>query len=143
LTAEQTASALAIAANFAGGIKQCWADGSDEFLLQPANASRQGYMAALYARAGMKGAAHALEGNSGFLPAFCGEVSPLDLQGWPILDLAFKPYPGCAFNQAPVHVLRQMLDGPARDRSRIERIRVFMNPTDADYPGVRAYGPFA
>lgn len=142
LSAQQTADALAIAANFSGGLLQCWADGSDEWRLQIGNASRLGLMAALYARGGFRGAKGALDGENGWYRAFSGTVPELDLESWSIPALTFKPYPGCAFNQVSVHMLRALVARERLDASRIAGVVVEMNPLDAAYPGVGAYGPF-
>ena len=136
LAPEQTAHALAIAANLAGGLLQCWEENTPEWRLQLANASRAGVQAARLAEQGMQAATLALEGPNGFYRAFAGSVPPLQLSGWDILDVVFKPYPGCAFNQSSVHTLRAMLRDEQIAPAAVKSIRIAMNPHDAQYPGV-------
>jgi 2-methylcitrate dehydratase PrpD len=142
LNLEQTASAIAIATNFSGGLLQCWVQGTPEWRLQVAHASRSGVVAALLAEQGMSGTKKALEGESGFYKAFAAGAPPLVLEGWEIRDVTFKPYPGCAFNQSPVHALRLLLRQHAISTGEVEQATVDMNPQDLGYPGVSSYGPF-
>lgn len=142
LSTEKIAHAISIATQFAAGTMQTWEDGSDEWRLQVARTSRNAVEAALLARAGLTGSPHALEGSGGFVRAYSGGTLSMDTSGWRILEMKFKPYPGCAFNQAPVHALRQCLAGAKLRAADISRVVVQMNPADAAYPGVTAYGPF-
>ncbi|MEJ2897210.1 MmgE/PrpD family protein [Bordetella avium] len=144
LPASQAVSALAIAAQHASGTLQPWADGSQEWRLQVAKASRDAVVSALLARAGMQGAPACLEGASGFSRAYAGRSAMAQgagLQDWQLPRMTFKPYPGCAFNQSPVHALRALLERIPADQ--VVALEVAMNPQDAAYPGIDAYGPFA
>lgn len=142
LNCEQTANAIAIAVNFSGGLLQCWAQGTPEWRLQVAHASRSGVVASLLAEKGMSGTKKALEGESGFYKAFATTVPSMALEGWDILDVTFKPYPGCAFNQSLVHALRLLLRQHGISPNAVEQVTVDMNPQDLSYPGVDCYGPF-
>lgn len=138
----QTANALAIASSSAAGIMQCWSDGSMEWRLHVAQASQAGVVAALLAEGGVIGAPRALEGNAGFFRAFAGiEPAPL-LSGWDIEQVVFKPYPGCAINQAPVDALLRLLDEEQLNPEQVRHITLTLSPSEYDYPGVREYGPF-
>ncbi|MGS1005878.1 MmgE/PrpD family protein [Achromobacter anxifer] len=142
LTAAQTRNALSIATNLASGLLQTWTDGSQEWRLQIAKTSRDGVHAALLARAGVTGAEFCLEGDSGFGAAYAGKAPVLDFDGWRAPEVVFKPYPGCAFNQAPVQALRDLMAAVAMDAATVERIEIRLNPADAGYPGVALHGPF-
>lgn len=143
LSAEQCAHALAIASNFAAGTMQCWAEGTMEWRIQVANASRAGVVAALLAEKGVTGAGAALEGASGFFRAFAGETPPLQLDDWGILRVMFKPYPGCAINQGPVHALLRLMREYHLNDDHIEQVTVTLSPDQVAYPGVANYGPFS
>jgi 2-methylcitrate dehydratase PrpD len=52
LDADRCANAVAIAANFACGLVQCYVEGTHEAVVQVAQASRNGYVAALLAEQG-------------------------------------------------------------------------------------------
>lgn len=142
LDPDRTAHALAIASNFAAGTMQCWAEGTMEWRIQVANASRAGVVAALLAEAGIRGAAQALEGDCGFFRAFSSEVPPLRLDGWGIERVMFKPYPGCAINQGPLHALMTMLRQHDVPRSDVTGLTVTLSPEQIGYPGVANVGPF-
>ncbi|WP_186310632.1 MmgE/PrpD family protein [Paraburkholderia sp. BCC1886] len=145
LNEQQTASALAIAANFAGGLMQCWAEGTTEWLVQIGHASRAGVISARLAEAGMRGASLALEGPNGFYRAFAGNVPQWTWDGVTpnaILGVTFKPFPGCTINQLPVKTL---LDFAAREQfgaADVEAMTLALNPAYARYPGVDRHGPF-
>ncbi|MGB3290741.1 MAG: MmgE/PrpD family protein [Burkholderiaceae bacterium] len=143
LSEDQTKNALSIATHYASGLMQTWIDGSDEWRLQVAKTSRDAVTAALLASAGMQGSAKCLDGQAGFMQAFGGQCVGFDPAGWNILDMTFKAYPGCAFNQAPVHALRQLLDRSAMNPADVASIALVMNPLDAAYPGICEYGPFS
>ncbi|VVE51448.1 MmgE/PrpD family protein [Pandoraea anhela] len=145
LNVAQCAAALSIASQFCGGTTQCWAEGTQEWLIQVGNASRAGVVAALLAQGGMRGAINALEGPNGFYRAFVGDIPDWHWDGQAIdeiLNVTFKPFPGCAINQLPVKTLidckRQMCFGD----SDVSRMTLALHPLYARYPGVDRYGPF-
>ncbi|HTH89519.1 hypothetical protein, partial [Mycobacterium sp.] len=60
---------------------------------------------------------------------------------WNILDVTFKPYPVCAFNQAPAMLgVRLRESGVAAEH--VASIRLGMNEREAMYPGMPSRGPF-
>jgi 2-methylcitrate dehydratase PrpD len=142
LDAATTAHALAIACNFAGGVMQCWAEGSMEWRLQVGHASRSGVIAALLAEQGITGARLALEGPAGLYRALGTDVPTLELQKWRMVNVVFKPYPGCAINQGPVFALLGLLDRENIASSDVESVDVHLSPDQAAYPGVANRGPF-
>jgi 2-methylcitrate dehydratase PrpD len=144
--AATTATALANAVSFTGGVLQSFSDGSDEWRYQPGLAARQGLAAAELARAGAFAARHAFEGKTGFAAAFARR--PCDVedltarlgQDWAMHRVTFKPFPVCAFNQTPVTAaleLRRMLAG-----APVRAVDVRMNPYECGYAGMDAMGPF-
>jgi 2-methylcitrate dehydratase PrpD len=145
LDADTTASAIANAASFTGGILQSFADGTDEWRYQPGIVARNGFGAAELARAGSVAAPFAIEGKAGFARSFARADAAADLatslgRDWATHRVTFKPYPVCAFNQTPVSgalVLRGELGGEVPSA-----VRVRMNPYETGYAGMDATGPF-
>jgi 2-methylcitrate dehydratase PrpD len=137
-------SALAFAANTAAGVTQTWLAGTDEWRYQTAFASRNAYTSARLAAEGARGAADTLEGANGFHRAFAdAAVDPaaiLDGLGatWALDDILLKPYPVCAFNQAPVQQLLELRAAHGLRPEAIERIEARLTPEDLAYPGVDA-----
>ena len=146
LDAATTATALANAVSFTGGVLQSFSDGTDEWRYQPGIAARNGLAAAELARAGAFAAPNAFEGKTGFARAFarteCDVEALLGSLGsdWSIHRVTFKPFPVCAFNQTPVTAaleLRKMLAG-----TPVRSVAVRMNPYECGYAGMDAVGPF-
>jgi 2-methylcitrate dehydratase PrpD len=146
LDAERTASALANAVSFSGGLLQSFADGTDEWRYQVGLVAKVGWTAAELAKAGSTSAPRAFEGKSGFVRTFaraeCDVAALVKRLGddWAVLRVTFKPYPVCAFNQTPVTaalVLRDKLAG-----AEVKAVRVRMNPYETGYAGMDAVGPF-
>lgn len=145
LDAERTAHALGLAAQSAGGLLQCYAEGTPEWRWQVANATRSGIIAALLAEQGLAAATAALDGDRGFYAAYAGlrlEDPGWDDTQWEIDRLTFKPYPGCAINQLPVFQLLDALRQKRFEPAEVQRIVLYLHPADAAYPGVVHYGPF-
>lgn len=146
LNESQTAAAMSNAASFAGGILQSFTDGTDEWRYQVGMAARNGLMAAELAKAGSLSATNALEGRKGFIFSFAraeADVAALATRlgkDWSILQVTYKPFPVCAFNQTPVTAalaLRQEIGD-----AKIQSVRVRMNPFETGYAGLDAVGPF-
>jgi 2-methylcitrate dehydratase PrpD len=149
LDAAQTASALSLASAFAGGTTESFAAGSMEWHFENAIASQSGVLAARLAAAGAVGADTAFEGNAGFLRAVAGSADGAELVAaglgrvWEILNVTFKLYPVCAFNQIPVTVAVRAAGKSSFAAGEIEQVSVEMNDYEAAYPGMGARGPFA
>lgn len=146
LDAATTATALANAVSFTGGVLQSFSDGSDEWRYQPGLAARNGLAAAELARAGSFAAPNAFEGKTGFAAAFARRDCDVEAlvgrlgRDWAMHRVTFKPFPVCAFNQTPVTAaleLRKMLDG-----APLRSVDVRMNPYECGYAGMDAVGPF-
>jgi 2-methylcitrate dehydratase PrpD len=139
--------ALALAASMAGGTTESFAAGTQEWHFQAGQASMTGVLAAELAHAGVPASRRAFEGKGGYLAAFAGgarEDDPARIarelaSGWGIVEVTFKPYPVCAFNQAPAAAavdLATRLHGLEPDS-----VEVRMSPGEAAYPGVDNTGP--
>ena len=135
-------SALSFAANSACGLTQTWLSGSDEWRYQTAFAARDGYAAANLASAGATGAADTIEGARGFLTAFAGApervpnlAEPLG-ERWAVDNLLLKPFPVCAFNQAPIQQLIGLMRDHRLSADDVAHIEIRMPTADLSYPGV-------
>ncbi|WP_242888406.1 MmgE/PrpD family protein [Actinomadura litoris] len=146
LTADQTVSALGLAAAFGGGTNQTWVAGTQEWRYQVGAASRNGMVAALLAARGVTGAPDALDGAAGHLRAFTGTVpAPADLrlgEDWRLRRVTYKPYPVCAINQIPVTLLTGLARRHGIGAEDVVEAVVELPSDDAAYPGVDAHGPF-
>lgn len=144
LDATQTARAIGIASQFAGGTMQTWTEGTPEWQLQSGHAARSGIVAAQLARGGYRSASQALEGKAGFFRAFAGEVPQVaERFGWATADVVFKPMPGCLINQAPLYLFLQQVREHAITEDQLDNVHIALSPISAGYPGVANHGPFA
>lgn len=141
LDAAATASALALAASFAGGLTQPWLSGTFEFWAQAGEASRAGVAAALLARAGLRGAPEALEGDAGFCRAFSGGVEGLETvtaglgERWRIQGVSFKFFPISGIMQVPTHTAVALAREHGVAGDQIESVHLEMNRFEYNYPG--------
>lgn len=149
LDADRMTSALGLAAAFAGGSSETFAAGTDEWHYQSGAAASAGVLAAQLARAGACGSARAIEGQAGFLDCFVQGAAPdtdaltAELgRRWRILDVTFKPYPICAFNQVPALVAARLAAEGGITAADVRTVVVRMNEREATYPGVGFAGPF-
>ena len=147
LEPEMLVSALALAANSSAGLLETWLGGTDEWRYQTAFAGRNGFAAARLAAAGVRGSASMLDGPKGFNRAFAGvDVDSSFIASglgsrWVMDDVLLKPYPICAFNQAPVQQLLELTAAHRIDPREIEAIRIHMNAEDLTYPGIDTIQP--
>ena len=154
LDEEALANAIALGANFAGGLSECVRVGTSEYHFSVAKASTNGYLAALLAESGKKAAPTSLEGEGGFYQLFAavprdvltGHPVTDDVLGtiaerWGVLDLIYKPYPVNFFNQTFVDGAIALRRALADDAQRISAIRLTVNPF-AEASGGLNRGPF-
>lgn len=147
LDGEGTANALAVAANLTSGLREYVNAGTEESPLQAGFAARNGLYAALVAEAGMVAAHSAIHGPAGFYSAYGGADSDhgdrlLDGLGtdFEFAAVTYKPYPACQFLRGSISGLIALRE---RARGRLPAsIRITLNPYEADFIGVRYYGPF-
>ena len=168
LPAERTADALALAANLAGGLREFAVAGTDEYVLQAGSAARNGLTAAWCAAEGIRGAPTILEGPAGFLRAYGAEpdgVDPCLVGGlgtsFEMMAVTGKRWPVCQFHRGVVRgviairaaavagtgTAGAVAAGGADDATATvpaaSRIRITMNPFEADFFGVRRTDSFA
>lgn len=149
LDVNRTVNALALAANFSAGLNQTWIAGTGEWRVQTSMAAMHGIMAAKLALSGFDAAPDILEGEKGFFYAFTGEQRDIEERcdklgkEWGIFEVSFKPYPVCAINQVPVHMLRQMMQEHPFSMKDVQKIRIGLCPYDAQYPGIDWKGPYS
>lgn len=144
--AETMTSALAIAVSMSGGTAESFGAGTDEWHFQSGHAAAIGVRAVQLAGAGVAGSPAAIESASGFLDCFAGNSVPSDLatelgRVWNMLGVTFKPYPVCAFNQAPAMLAVRFHQQGLRPQD-ISSITLRMNEREATYPGMPSAGPF-
>ena len=147
LDAEQTTSAIALAASSAGGTVQAFADGSEEPRYQPGHAALVGLHSAVAAEQGARGGRGALDGTFGLIAAATGRAfrsGEADFglgTTWLINEVTFKPFPVCQFAQTAVYAgvaLHQKWGGDP-----IESLEIQLNPRAAAYAGLDFTGPFS
>jgi 2-methylcitrate dehydratase PrpD len=153
LDAKTLAHAIALGANFAGGLSECVRVGTSEYHYSVANASTHGLLAALLAEAGKPAALSSLEGAAGFYQLF-GAVPrdalaahPVidDVMGrlgseWGVLELIYKPYPVNFFNETFVDGAKMLRDEHGIDPAAIDAIRLTINPLAAASGGLNTSG---
>lgn len=138
----QLESALGLAAHTAAGLNQPYLDGTDDWILLPGLAAKNGLMAALLAREGIVSAPRILEGDIGFYRAYTGEtldgsVEP-GLPDWEVETTRLKTMLTCGWNQAAVNALVSS----GTDFSQVATISVTLSPEAHGFPGVANHGPF-
>ena len=134
---DQFANAMAIATSLAGGLNQCWVDGSDEWQLHASESARSGIYAARLAQSGRKGARHAFFGNAGFVKAIAGVAATeyrFDADR-AIAEIVIKRYSVSGINQSIVFVAEAIARQHTTTGKGIRKIRVGLHETDARYPG--------
>lgn len=154
LDRERLTHAVALGANFAGGLSECVRVGTSEYHYSVANASTHGYLAAVIAEAGKKAAPASLEGPAGFYQLFGAsprdELARHDVVGdvlgtlrrrSGLLECIYKPYPIHFFNQVFADGARVLAERHGLDVERIEAIRLTINPL-AYASGGPNTGPF-
>jgi 2-methylcitrate dehydratase PrpD len=145
--ADQIKDSLAMAAAFAGGTTETFYGGGNEWVFENGMAARNGMMAAFLPQYGMVGVRGSLDGVAGFCQAFAGTRENLDRitaglgKTYEILNVTFKPYPSCAFNQTPITAMFNLITKYNIQPEEVERIEIHMNPYEANYPGIKHTGP--
>ncbi|MEW6443084.1 MAG: MmgE/PrpD family protein [bacterium] len=154
LTGPELSQAIACAASFSLGLLEPFNVGSMEWRFQNSMVILGGAMAALSAREGLRAAATALEGDSGFLAAFCGrEVKDQIAAAWmnessslgrkyDLSSTFFKPYSTCGYNQIGCNIALNLIERHHITADSIREIVVRVSPDNKAYPGVEFHGPF-
>jgi 2-methylcitrate dehydratase PrpD len=144
LKGEQLRSAITLAAQNAAGLNQPYFDGTDDWILLPGLAARNGLLSALLAREGIVGAPGNLTGEIGFFRAYAdltsvGELNAPGLPDWEIEVTRLKSVLTCGWNQAPVNAV--ITSGVALDD--VDRIEVDLSTEAYEFPGVTNFGPYS
>ncbi|MBC7331159.1 MAG: MmgE/PrpD family protein [Synergistetes bacterium] len=129
LNEEQTVNALGIAGSMACGINQYEIDGSNVKHLHPANAARNGILAALLALKGMQGPRFILEGKLGFFNCYAQEFKKEELSrnlgnDFQILKVYFKPYPSCRYVHYAVEAIQEIKKNHGVRTEDVEKINI-------------------
>jgi len=146
--ADRIRDALGIAVSFAGGTTEQYLAGTMEGKVQNAMVVRNGIMAALLPSFGLTGASTSMEGKAGFCHAFAGRLENLGKiteglgKTYEILNVTFKPYATCVFNQTPVTAMFRLVAKHDLKPENVAKIHIRMNPFDYKYPGIHYLGPF-
>ena len=144
LNEEETASALGLAANTAGGLNEWPHVGGDDMFFHAGNAARNAVTSVLLAASGARASESVFEGRAGLFAAYRGApLTQLALDGgWDILDVYHKPAPACNYAQTPAQaafVLQQEQPIKAGD---IDHVLVKTFPEALAYPGCDHAGPY-
>jgi 2-methylcitrate dehydratase PrpD len=144
LNEEETISAVALAANTAGGLNEWPHTGSDDMFFHAGNAARNGVTSVLLAKSGARGSESALDGKAGLFAAYRGSVPErLELGGgWEILCVYHKPAPACNYAQTPAQAALAVLKKSSVDPGQIDRVLVKSFPEAIAYPGCDHPGPY-
>lgn len=149
LNVDEITNALNIAVALAGGTNEASWAGTWEGTFQMGVAARNGLMAALIASNGIIGAKTAFTGKAGFIYAFAGIKDELCAERiveglgekFQILEVSFKPYPTCAFNQTPYIITLDLVEENNIMPEDVLEITYYMNTYESNYPGMRFKGP--
>jgi 2-methylcitrate dehydratase PrpD len=144
LDEDETASALCLAANTAGGLNEWPRVGGDDMFFHPGNAARNAVTSVLLARSGARAAESALDGRAGFFAAYRGTPpASLDLGGaWEIMAVYHKPAPACNYAQTPAQAALGILKQGSLNPAEIEDVLVRSFPEAIAYPGCDHAGPY-
>jgi 2-methylcitrate dehydratase PrpD len=144
LSEEETASALSLAANTAGGLNEWPHAGGDEMFFHAGNAARNAVTAVILAKAGARGSESALDGRAGLFAAYRGTPrAELELGGaWEILSIYHKPAPACNYAQTPAQAALAVVKKASFKTGEIERVLVRSFPEAIAYPGCDYTGPY-
>lgn len=146
LDRQQTVSALALAANAAGGLNEWpWTGGWDMFF-HAGSAARGGVTAVLLGRGGAFGSPSAIEGRAGLFAAYGrrGQATSIDTDlpvDHEIMAVYWKPAPACNYVQTPCQAALGLVEDGVR-AADIDRIDVASFTAAIEYPGCDHAGPF-
>jgi 2-methylcitrate dehydratase PrpD len=144
LTVEETVSALALAANTAGGLNEWPHAGGDDMFFHAGNAARNGVTSVLLAKSGARGSESAFDGRAGLFAAYRGSVPErLELGGgWEVLSVYHKPAPACNYAQTPAQAALAIVKQTPLAARDIESVLVKSFPEAIAYPGCDHTGPY-
>ena len=130
LDAEQTRSALGIAATMASGSMQFLLDGAWTKRFHPANAARNGLESALMAEAGYRGTLDGIGGDRAFLAGYSANPEPKEiLHDWgyrpyEVRNTSIKAHTCCRYKQGPIDALIEIRQKHGLRSQDVKAIRV-------------------
>ena len=148
LNKDQLVSALGFSGNFASGLTQWLKDKTMEGNFHGGMMARNGIIAANLAKAGAIASENTLEGVQGFYRAYAGTTEEmnnalLDLnERFLIMEASYKPYPVCAIQQVPIHLVLNLVKRHHIQPKDIKEIIEKLSEWDAAFPGTDFAGPF-
>lgn len=146
---EVATNALAFAANMASGFNQWAWTGGMEIYTEMGTAAQSGVVAFDIARAGMKCSEDVLEGKAGYFAALgVGDEATERFREWlsssevgrGIMEVTFKPVPGCNYAQTPIAAALEV-SKPLREKQsqnpdmKIDEIVIRSTTPAKMYPG--------
>jgi 2-methylcitrate dehydratase PrpD len=138
---DQTAAALALAANTAGGLNEWPQVGGDEMFFHAGHAARNAVTSVLLAKTGARGAESCVNALFSSYGKTARESVPLD-GGWDILEVYHKPAPACNYAQTPAQAALALLKEVPFRPDDVERVLVKSFPEAIAYPGCDHAGPY-
>jgi 2-methylcitrate dehydratase PrpD len=140
-------NAIALAANFAGGLREYVDAGTEESPFQAGFAARNGVYVADLSGCGLKATPTALIGSSGFYRAFAekgidygARLTEKLGEDFEFTTVTWKQYPACQFLRGLIRGLSELRKDAAG--ASVKSMAIRMNPFEADFIGVRFTGPF-
>jgi 2-methylcitrate dehydratase PrpD len=150
LSADQTVSALALACNTSGGLRQWAHSGTMDIYSHNGFACRNGVTAALLAQSGLTAPRDMIEGVAGFLNAY-GAADQIDAlrdefrglgQTFEVMEVYFKRYPACGAIQSVAQAALRIGEHDHPDQSLISKVVVGTHRHGKTNPGCDNKGPF-
>lgn len=142
----KTATALALAANCAGGLNQWPHSGASDMYFHPGFGARDVVTALRLADAGAFGSPDIFEGEAGLFAAFARKAAtPVTLfpNGEPdIMTVYNKPVGACNFAQTACQAAYRLAQELTVDSAPIERVAIRVSDAARRYPGCDFTGPF-
>lgn len=141
-------NALGFAANFAAGLNEWPWSGGQEIFVHAGAAARAAIASVELARAGFTASEAILEGRDGLFAAFGAGPEAADVflkglqEGRSILDVAYKPFPGCNYIQSPVAAVLKLREEGDWTPESVEAITIRTFRAARSYPGCDYAGPF-
>lgn len=147
LNEEQTASAISLCINTAGGLNQWPHSGADEMYFHPGFAARNVLTAVALAQSGSYASQDIFEGEAGLFAAFkrapFKRPGRLFADGTPeILAVYNKPAPACNFAQTACQAAAELSQTIGSARNGIASVVIRVSQAAERYPGCNFSGPF-
>ncbi len=146
-TASQMSSSIALAANFAGGLREFVDAGTEESPYQSGFASRNGLYVGNLAKVNVVAAPSSLHGKAGFFNAYgaagvdygarLAEKLGTDFE---FTNVTFREYPANQFFRGIIRGMAMLGDKAGHVEPKSIELR--MHPFEADFIGARYAGPF-